>query len=284
MMNMNNVLRRSLCVLTVFTTLLSMTACAGKQEPLRAPMETSKMQKTVEVETVYGPIQFPEVLAGKMHHEEAVEDDIAVEVFYMVSSIGNLEVFRIYYADPDVGARLGYLTTDAGEISVTYAMCEYADEDFPTEEDRILFYNMMAAFTVVTDSIQKDERFSELRAVEQVNSSETKFRYWNVTLPENVKYEENEMDGIYRVDFYAIMGDMRVDLYYLGIGEMEADTVLGYFAVDGYQKPVVVGSCNMDEYDSWSDEEKLIIYNMMDSLNGVIQDVVTHKNFSQYVG
>ena len=242
------------------------------------------MQKTVEIETVYGPIQFPEILFGNMHHEEAVQDDIAVEVFYMVSSVGNLEVFRIYYADPDVGAHLGYLTTDAGEISVTYALCEYADEDFPSEEDRVLFYNMMGAFSVVTDSIQKDERFSELRAIEQVDSSETKLRYWNVTLPDNVKYEENETDGSYRVDFYAIMGDMRIDLYYLGIGELEADTVLGYFDVNGRQKPVVVGSSNMDAYDNWSDEERLIIYNMMDSLNGVIEDIVTHKNFSQYVG
>ena len=55
-----------------------------------------------------------------------------------------------------------------------------------------------------------------------------------------------------------------------------------YITVNGEQKPVVVGNHDLDAYEMWSEEEKLIIYNMMNSLNDVIQSIVSHENFSEY--
>ena len=282
--DLKKILQRSLCMVVLFAVLLGMTACADKNEALKAPMEAINMEKTVEIQTQYGPIKFPEVLFGNMRHVETTQGNVAVEIFYMVGAAEELEVFRIYYGDSNMGSLMGYLTTDDGEVSVSYALCEYAEEEFADEQDLVLFYNMMQAFSVVTNSIQTDARFSQLRAVAPVDEQETKLQYWTVTLPDNVQYEENEADGCYRVDFYGVLGGERIELYYLGLGDMEADTVLGYFTVDGQQKPVVIGNSDVDAYENWSAEEQMILYNMMDSLNGVIEAITTHKDFSQYPG
>lgn len=240
------------------------------------------MQKTVAVQTHYGPIQFPEVLAGNVRHAETVEGDITLEVFYMVYESGEKEVFRIYFGSADMGEHLGYLNTDAGEIPVTFALCEYADEDFTLEEERILYSNMMTAFTVVSNSIQSDERFSELRSMEQVGEQGAQMRFWSLTLPDNVMWEESETNGIYRVDFYGMIEDKRIDLYYIGLGEMEADTKLGYFTVDGVQMPIMVGNSELVAFDSWSKEDQRVIYDMMDSINLVIQQIVACDQYSDH--
>ena len=279
---MKYILRRSLCMLMLLATLLGITACATNKDPLKAPMEAKNMQKLIEIQTQYGPIQFPETLAANMRHEETTQGNVAVEVFYMITQSGEMESFRIYYGDSNMGTHMGYLETDAGEISVSYAICEYADEDFASEEDRILFHNMMTAFTVVTNSIQADARYSELRAMEQVEERTAGLRYWSITLPDNIEWVETEADGVYRVDFYGMVAAERIDLYYVGLGEMEAESLLGYFTVDGQQKPVMLGISFQDAYDNWSAEEQRIIYDMMDSVNIVIQQIVSSKNFSEF--
>lgn len=277
-----NILYRSACVIALVAMLIGITACDNQEEPLKAPLEVEYMQKTVAVQTHYGPIQFPEVLAGNVRHAETVEGDIALEVFYMVYESGEKEVFRIYFGSADMGEHLGYLKTDAGEIPVTFALCEYADEDFTIEDEWILYSNMMTAFTVVSNSIQSDERFSELRTMEQVGEQGAQMRFWSLTLPDNVMWEESETNGIYRVDFYGMIEDKRIDLYYIGLGEMEADTKLGYFTVDGVQMPIMVGNSELVAFDSWSKEDQRVIYDMMDSINLVIQQIVACDQYSDH--
>lgn len=277
-----NILYRSACVIALVAMLIGITACDNQEEPLKAPLEVEYMQKTVAVQTHYGPIQFPEVLAGNVRHAETVEGDIALEVFYMAYESGEKEVFRIYFGSADMGEHLGYLKTDAGEIPVTFALCEYADEDFTIEDEWILYSNMMTAFTVVSNSIQSDERFSELRSMEEVGEQGAQMRFWSLTLPANVMWEESETNDIYRVDFYGMIEDKRIDLYYVGLGEMEADTRLGYFTVDGVQMPIMVGNSESVAFDSWSKEDQRVIYDMMDSINLVIQQIVACDQYSDH--
>ena len=274
--------QRSICLLSLLLMLVGLAACSNSKDPLKAPLEVENMQKTVAVQTHYGPIRFPEVLAGNMRHAETVEGDIALEIFYMVLDAGEREVFRIYFGSSGMGEHLGYLNTEAGEIPVTFALCEYADEDFTLEEERILYSNMMTAFTVVSNSIQSDERFSELRTMEQVGEQGAQMRFWSLTLPDNVMWEESETNGIYRVDFYGMIEDKRIDLYYVGLGEMEADTKLGYFTVDGVQMPIMVGNSELVAYESWSKEDQRVIYDMMDSINLVIQQIVACDQYSDH--
>lgn len=266
-------------MLLLVTIVFLFAACGGEEkEPLRAPTEGSS---TVAIETVYGTLEFPEDLSANMRHVEATEGDIAMEVFYMLGTNGERELFRIHYADAQVGIHLGYLNTDNGEIPVTYSICEYSDEDFADEEDKKLYYSMMDAFSVIMNSIYADERFSETRAVEPVGTQEVKLRYWTVTLPDNVLFEETVDGDTYRVDLYGEVSGERIDLYFIGLGDMEAETILGMFTADGVQKPVAVETHSLDGYEGWPEEERTVIYQMMESVNDVIQVIVSDKNFSE---
>ena len=252
---------------------------SGKKEPLRAP--DAKQVDTVTIETAYGTLAFPEELTGTLRHLEATEGNVAVEVFYMVGNEGEKELFRIVYADAQVGTLMGYLTVDGVEVPVTYSTCEYADEDFKTEDERKLYYSMMDAFSVVMNSVYEDARFSQTKAAAPVGAREVRLKNWKLTLPENVYYTETEENGNYRVDVYGDVSGERVDLYTIGLGEMEGESVLGWYTVGGKQQPVVIQTYSLDAYDVWPDEERLVIYDMMNTLNTLIQTIMSDKDFSE---
>ena len=276
------VFKRSLCVALAVVLLLSLAACGSKaQEPLRAPDAQNAAVATVAIETAYGTLAFPEELQDHLHHVEAIEGSIAMEVFYMTGQEGEKELFRIYFADAQAGTHVGYLTVDGLEIPVSYSICEYADEDFSAEEERQLYYSMMDAFTVVMNSIHDNPNFSQTRAVAPVGDQEAKLRYWKVTLPENVHFTETEENGNYQVTFYGEVSGERIDLYRIGLGEMESESTIGLYTVDGVQMPVVIQTYSLEAYDGWPEEERMVIYNMMASINTVIQSIVTDKNYSE---
>lgn len=233
------------------------------------------------IKTTYGALLFPEELYGNLRHMEVVEGRIAMDVFYMVTAEGEKELYRIHYADDQVGTLMGYLTTDKGEISVSYSVCEYQDQDFANDEDRRLYHSMMDAFSVILNSIYADSRFSETKTVEPVNNSKAKLRYWNVTLPENVRYSETEENGNYAVEFYGEVSGERISLYQISLGGSETGNVLGWYNVEGVRKPVMIQTYDLTAYELWPEEGQSVIYRMMDSLNTVVQTIVADENFSE---
>lgn len=284
-MSNNQISRKACCRIASLALaailMLPLAACGGKdQEPLRAP-ESTAAATTVAIETVYGPMAFPENLYSSVRHMEVTEGKTAMEVFYMVSEEGEKELFRIYFADDDMGTHMGYLTVDGTELPVSYSVCEYADENFANEEERKLYHSMMDAFSVVINSFYEDTRFSETRAVAPVGEREVKLRYWKLILPENVRYTETEENGNYCVEFYGEVSGERIDLYMIGLGDLEGESMLGLYKIKDKQIPIMVRTGNMEEYENWSEEEQTIIYNMMASLNTVIQTIVADENFAE---
>ena len=270
--------RRSVLLVLAAVMLLGMTACAvSEKEPMRAPTA-----ETVSIETAYGSLAFPKELQENLRHTETTEGPIAMEVFCMVSEAGEKELYRIFYGDAQMGELIGYLTTEQGEVSVSYTLCEYENSAFATEEERKLYYSMMDAFSTILNSIYADARFSESRHQEPVKSGDVKLRYWNVELPENVQFTESEENGIYRVEFYGEVSGERIDLFMIGLGEMKAETMLGMYTVNGVQKPVMIQTSDLSAYDIWPEEERMMIHQMMAPLNTLIQTIVTDENFSEY--
>lgn len=276
--------RRFLCLILSLMMVFALAACGGgDQEPMRATEAVTSAPEvsTVSIETAYGTLAFPEKLQENMRHMEVTENDTAMEVFYMVSEAGEKEVFRIYFAAGQAGNHIGYLTTDSGEIPVSYSLCEYADKDFANEDERKLYYSMMDSFSVVMNSIHSDERFSETRAMAPVEDQTVKLRYWNVTLPQNIQFTETEENGNYRADFYGEVSGERVDLFTIGLGDLEGDTILGFYDVKGEWKPVIVDTYGMIDYELWPEEERSVINEMMGSINTVIEAIIEDKNFAE---
>ena len=166
-------IRKWICLALAGVLVFSFAACGKEnQEPLQAPEVTTTAPAVVLIETVYGSLAFPKELYADLHHTEVTEGPVAMEIFYMIGTEGEKELYRIYYADPQAGTNAGYLKTDSGEISVSYSLCIYEDEVFDNEDDRKLYSNMMDAFSVIMNSISDDERFSEERSQEPVDQQE----------------------------------------------------------------------------------------------------------------
>lgn len=256
---------------------LTLTGCGKNGDPLRPPTEPA--EALVSIETKYGSLDFPKALYDKLRHTEVTDGSTAMETFYMIGAQGEKEIYRIYYADPQVGTLVGYLKTDSGEVSVSYTLCEYPEGTFADAEDQQLYHRMLDTFGVIMQSIHSDERFSETEHQEPVSDREVDLRYWKITLPENIQYTQTEEDGNYRVDFYAQVSGERIDLFMIGLGDLEAETTLGMYTVDGVQKPVVVKTYDLQGYDSWPQEEQITIHKMMEALNPIIQAIIEDENF-----
>ena len=248
-----------------------MQGSAGKTDPA-----------AVSIESEYYTLKFPQDLYENVRYMKVTEGSIAMDVFYMASQEAEKELYRICYGDGLTGTLIGYLNADGAEIPVTFSVCEYTEDDFADEAEWELYHNLMSAFNTVMKSVQENPDFSFERFTESIDDEKVKLRYWTVKLPENVLYEESETDGSYRVDFYGMFEQKRIDLYYLGLGEMDADSVLGYFTVNGQQMPVVIGSSDLLVQENWTEEEKRTIYNMMESINTVIEAVTNSNGFSRY--
>lgn len=270
---------RYICLCITAILMIGLTGCGNtRQEPLRAPTENT--DTLVTIETAYGTLSFPEELVGNIRCIEVVEGRIAMNVFYMVTAEGERELYRIHYADDQVGTLMGYLTTDDGEISVSYSVCEYLEQDFANDEERRLYHSMMDAFSVILNSICSDPRFSEFRSLPSVADQEIGLRYWNVTLPENVQYSETEENGNYAVEFYGGVSGERIRLYRISLGESETGNVLGWYNVEGVRKPVMIQTYDLTAYELWPEEDYAAVCRMMDTINNVILAITQSEQFS----
>ena len=271
--------RRCLCVYLAVLMMLSFSGCrtVNREGSLAPP---AGVDEVISIETAYGALDFPKELNESIQHMEVNEGSATLEVFYMVTAEGEKELYRIHYADDWGGTLIGYLSTDGGEISVSYSVCQYTDEDFTNAEDRELYHSMMDAFSVILNSIYADSRFSETKTVEPVNNSKAKLRYWNVTLPENVRYSETEENGNYAVEFYGEVSGERISLYRISLGGSETGNVLGWYNVEGVRKPVMIQTYVLTAYELWPEEDYAAVCRMMDTINNVILVITQSEQFS----
>jgi hypothetical protein len=235
----------------------------------------------ITIETRYLPLQLSMEHKDLIQHREVIEDDVAVEIFYMLTGEAEKELFRVYFGNEEIGDIIGTLETETGEIPVTASGCVYSPEDFADEEQLQLYYSMMGELNTVIQSIQNDSRFKAMDEIETpvVNTTETQLKHWKVSLPENMEVEETENGNVYQVDFYGLIAGEKLKLYTIYLGETQTDTVLGGYMINGEVQSLCVESFELVMEDYWSEQECTSAYTMLDSINNVIQTIVSSENF-----
>lgn len=249
------------------------------------PSETESVLGYATLETAYGPLMYSEQHAAYLKHVESIDGEMAVEVFYMIYNDSERELFRIYFGNMEMGDPVGILETNSGEISVSAAACVYEADEFADEDSLLLYYELMEELNIVLDSIRNDSRFKEIDTVDVPVSDKTnsELSYWTFSLPQNVDWEESTAGNVYQADFYGTVAGDRIKLYTIYLGEAEADSLLGYYQVNGETKPVYVKSYDLAPDNSWTDEDLMTAYSMMESINDVIQTIMSHENFSTVI-
>lgn len=234
----------------------------------------------VEYKTAYGVLQFPEEMAPHLRHMEVTEGHIAMEVFYLILEDRERELFRIYYSSAAMGTELGYLTVGDREVPVTYSVCEYEKDDFSGQANWELYCTMMDGFTTILNSFYNNPQFSATRTVQAVEDTVVTLTYWKLPLPDNMEYEEITGEDTYRVNFYGIVSGDRMLLYAIQLGEPALQSGLGSYSVDGMDMVLSLETNEMVLEKVLEEEEQQILYEMMDSINPILDIIMSDKNFA----
>lgn len=258
-------------------------ALSEKQPGASEQTQTQQAQEPEEtfttIKTKYCDLQFSERYSESLRHVESVQDEVAMEVFYMVSGDTERELFRICFGGDLAGEKLGVWKTDGKELPVILSTGSYEAEEFSNEDEQLLYMNMMDQLDTVLTVIRSAENYAAVgtEVMAEAEKRETAMTYWTVELPEQMQWEETVEGELYAADFYGTVAGERVTLYTVWIGEMEADSEpIGMLQ----GKPVYLQTGEIQPGEGWTEEDTAAAYVMMDTINDVITAIETSADFA----
>lgn len=267
----NIIYKLVLVIMTLISLLL--TSCNAGDDISTSGHHTSSDR--VFIESEYITVSYPKEYEGKLTINEVVQDGISVVIFNAPVGEENRELFRIYFNDDSKGTLCGYITHGADEIPVSYDVCEYEADIFKNEDMKKDYYSLMEVFESVIDSIYSNPQFRTEKRETPVGVKDVSAKYWKVTIPDNVYYEEFESDVAYNVVFYGFVQNERIDLYSVGFGAMEADYSIGMFSVAGERHDILVRIYDIPEEYLESESTRNVIYRMLESVNLVVDEIIS---------
>ena len=232
----------------------------------------------INISTTNGTLKFPKQFSQNLKHQEVCEDDQTTEIFSMLTTECEVELYRVTFGKCDSGELMGYLN----DIPVMLSIYIYDDVLFPDEETKQLYFSMMESINTVLDSIYATPGFYMDPTQSVAQKSEMEMTYWTVSLPDTMEWEELDKDGTYQAIFYGNVAGERIKLYSIYIGKSDAPTVLGTMTIDGVKKSVAVENYDINSADDWTEADCLQAGYMMDTINDVIQAIMSNSEFSQY--
>lgn len=244
--------------------------------------ESTAVQVTEEriaIETAVCQLQFPEMYSECLRHTEVTQDGVIMEVFSMAKEETDWELFRIYFSTEESENDIGFLRNETGNQYVTLTVCEHSDDEFADAESREEYYAMMGSLDVVLASIRNNSNFSQKGEVE-INVVDATLDYWNISVPDNMEWEETSENGRYLVTFYGNVNGEKIKLYVVAVGTPELKSVLGGYSMEGTVKPVSVESYDLPVTDNWTEEAITELYTMMATINDVIKVIMSSEDFS----
>lgn len=238
--------------------------------------------QTVTIDTPYIGLLIPKETAEFITNEEDVFDGVYTYTFYLNYGDMKVPLWRVDFGNPKAGDWVGTLKTDLGNIPVVMTGFVLSTEDRVAlgEEGCQLYGECMQGYTVMYDGIAADPRYTSDRLLAVGEDREVQMTYWSVMLPDNMHVSESAADGNYIAVFSGdVVGEM-VMLYRIIIGDMPSESALGYFTVDGAKKCVAVEIYELAERESWDEDDYATAYRMMDTINEVINAIMSSGQFS----
>ena len=232
--------------------------------------------RTMEIQTPYLAVEFPEKYAEHLKHGEVEENGALVEKFSMMDGREEIELFSICFGDADRGVLEGYLHTQDGAVPVTVLVAGNS-EAITDDELRNRYIAMMDALNVALDSIRRDERFRE-DDVQTQPQQQTTLKYWSVALPPEITCRETEEDGVYQAVFETVLDSRMVTLFTVWMGDAGMDAPLGTYD----DRPVHIQTGGEVLDGSLSDEAQEQVFALMDSVNTVLDAITGDERFTAW--
>ena len=198
--------------------------------------------RTFKIDTAYGTMEFPQKFRENLKHEEMTEGNVTSEIFSMVSGEMEREFCRVIFGDMAQGELIGYY----GQIPVTLAINSYAGVEFPDVETEELYFSMLDNVNLLIDSLKNSDNYQAGAAPGFESNTVAQMKYWQIKVPDAIEWEEVMEGDAYRVTFYGMVGQTRIELYTICLDDPEAESVLGKYTADGREKLLSVEFAPMD--------------------------------------
>ena len=274
-------------LIAVFAIRGSGSVSAAMQTSAETPTTTVSTEESYKtVDLAWGvSLKFPAEFSDVLVHEQEVHGGLTTETFSMRKGEKAIPLFRIDFGDETVGDWHGVLNTDKGIVPVVYTVFTCTNEEIEAmdEETREQYFMLMNSFSDVLNTIAADPRFSAEKPLDSGENKEAKMAYWTVTLPGKMSWSEVAEAGEYQAVFYGEVRGEQTALYTVRIGETETGSVLGQFKVGEELKKVSVESFDLSRKTSWTDDDYSVAYHMMDTINDVIQVIMSSEYYSEAV-
>lgn len=224
----------------------------------------------------------PTTNAAAFVHEQEADGDLVAEKYYMMLSGEKKLLYQVDFGKEKEGNWLGLLELDTVEVPVSYTIYAIPDEELAVmnETERQHYSELMSGLGTVLDSIMNDSRFRADKPLSTGEKKSVNLTYWSLELPSDMSWTETEENGEYQSIFYGKVKDEQVPLYNVRIGEVEAQTVLGQYRVNGTEKKVSVESFDLPQREDWTEEDYSTAYRMMSTINDLIQVIDASADFT----
>ena len=243
-----------------------------------------KNSSDIKISTPYIDLLLPKELESVVTNDESTYGNIYTRAFYMNYGGAELPLWRIDFGDSHDSEWIGVLKTKQGDISISVTVFVISEQELAAldEEGAKLYSECMQGYSVMLDGIMSDSRFTSERPVEVGDETTVKLTYWKVKLPDTMVVSESSTGGNYEAVFSGIIAGAQVPLYRVSIGEKQLESLLGYYKVDGAKKPVSVETYDLSENSTWQQSDFDAAYHMMDTINDVIAQITSSKQFSEF--
>lgn len=254
---------------------------------------SSGKETAMEIETTYLTVQYPKEYKKYLTYEETLNGQDSEVVFFMNYTEKKLELFRISVLSNAPEAYEGYLDTGNGTMYVSmiafpmdknvfYVENEEGEAEVNAEMEA-LYYAMKDGMTQVMRSIEQAPGYSTVMGAYVNDKKDEAMSYWTVSLPSNITWEEKTEGDIYRAVFYGTVGEKKILLYTVSLGDATAEAPIGQLVVNGETRIVSVEVHDLNSAGALTAEEQASAYVLMDTVNDVIQSIRQDKNFHDQV-
>ena len=276
-MKVNNK-KRNLWVKVTLVTLLVAVLGVTAYYAIGAERGEEKI-RTFKIDTAYGKMEFPQKFKENLKHVEVTEGNVTSEVFSMVSGQAEREFCRLVFGDTAQGELIGYYD----QTPVTLVIYNYAGKEFPEVEMEELYFSMMDNVNLLIDTLKNSGNFQLGAAPGMGTNAAAQMKYWQIEVPEALEWEETTEGDTYKVTFYGMVGQARIKLYAICLGDPNAQDVLGMYTANGEKKLLSVEYAPMDQMENLSEDDLVVAYAMFDTINEIMPQIRQDKNFSDQV-
>lgn len=240
-----------------------------------------KGNQLIELQTSYATLEFPEKYSKSLKHLEIIDNDVIVEVFSMVHSGKEIELFRLYFGEIDEGSREGYLHLDTGVVPVSVVVGDIIQTGSMDDELVQKYYSMVDALSVVLSSLYENENFTKDEYRSQ-REDVKQLTFWTFRLPESILCEENTENGEYKLTFSFMHNDKQYTLYTVYMSDKAYGSPFGVYMKDDGNKILSLQVDEAVQQGNLPEDVKDNIFAMMDTIGPVMDIITSNEHFSEF--